>query len=77
MGSFRIRAGGTEARKGVCNSRAERVGVSGTMSGGLALKRHLKVLQVDAFDAGEAVGVTVWMRTKEKKAHGTRFFGRG
>ena len=40
----------------MCNSRAEPLGVSGEMSWGLALKRLLKVLQLDAFDAGEAVG---------------------
>ena len=40
----------------MCNSRAEPLGVSGEMSGCLALKRFLKVLQIDAFDAGEAVG---------------------
>ena len=56
VGSFRIGASGVEARKGVCNSLAEPMDVSGEMSGGLALKRFLKVLQLDAFDAGEAVG---------------------
>ena len=35
----------------------------------MALKRSLKVLQIDAFDAGEAIVVTVWMRGKKK---GTR-----
>ena len=52
----------------MCNSWAERLGVSGEMSGGLVLKRFLKVLQIDAFDAGEAVEVAVMGAPRKKKS---------
>ena len=66
-----------EAGKRVCNSWAERVGVSGEMSGGLALNRFLKVLQVDAFDAGSRGSGGDGCARERKNAIGTRFCGRG
>ena len=43
------------------------MGVRAERSGGLVVKRLLRVLQVDAIDAGEAVGVTVTGAPRKKK----------